>query len=146
MKINDYNAHLNRDLELIKQVVLKAANEKEFYANSRKRNYVVMRDVYYKLAREFTLKPFSIIADSLDKDHATVIHSIRKTKFLIKYDQLLQDLYARSKVDVMRLFTKDEYIEDEKVIIANMNIAKSYYRNLEMKLREIQNEPANSKQ
>lgn len=44
--------------------------------NTRRREYVYARSLYFKLAREFTAISMRDIAESVDRDHATVIHSI----------------------------------------------------------------------
>jgi hypothetical protein len=45
--------------------------------NTRKDEYIQARTMYYFLSREYTSRPLSDIGALLDKDHATVLHSIK---------------------------------------------------------------------
>lgn len=44
--------------------------------NTREREYVEARSLYFKLCRDFTSKSWSDMAKTLGKNHATAIHSV----------------------------------------------------------------------
>lgn len=61
---------------------------------TRKRNYVYARAVYFKLCREYTKLSLDDIGQTMDMDHASVVHSINKVfESVVIYDKFLEDLY-----------------------------------------------------
>ena len=71
---------------------------------SRKRNFVEARAMYYKLLRDVSNMTLQAIGDTVNKDHATIIHSLNSVDDWMKYDRKLTDrykniLYAIDKID-----------------------------------------------
>jgi len=71
---------------------------------SRKRNFVEARAMYYKLLRDVLNMTLQAIGDTVNKDHATIIHSLNSVDDWMKYDRKLADrykniLYAIDKID-----------------------------------------------
>ena len=68
-------------VELIKNLV-----EKEFdlqlKRKTRRRVYVEARAIYYMLLREKGRMSFANISETLDKNHATVLHAVKNLKKL----------------------------------------------------------------
>lgn len=64
--------------------------------NSRKRTIVDARKIYSKILREKGFC-YQSIADSLDKDHATIIHYIRTIDSILEYDKTLRNMYMTCK-------------------------------------------------
>lgn len=62
--------------------------------NTRKREYILARSMYYKLLRENTKMSFQEIANIFKKDHATVLHSIKQLNGYMEYDVTLRADYA----------------------------------------------------
>ena len=61
---------------------------------TRKRNYVYARAVYFKLCREYTKLSLDDIGQTVDMDHASVVHAISKVfDAVVFYDKFLEDLY-----------------------------------------------------
>ena len=100
-------------IELIKEYVNQVYNL-DILKNTRKRNYVEARCLYYKLCRELTKESLSNIGESVGRDHSGVIHSL---------NNVLQDSYAyivfeniklknklHKKTEVLRLLPKLETI------------------------------------
>lgn len=57
--------------------------------NSRKREYIMARCIYYYIAKKYTNRSFAAIGRELGKDHATAIHGLK----LYEQDRkVLQDL------------------------------------------------------
>jgi hypothetical protein len=62
--------------------------------NTREREYVEARSLYFKLCRDFTSKSCSEIGRSLKKHHATVIHSVKNVYDIAEYhNKRLKHLY-----------------------------------------------------
>lgn len=71
---------------------------------SRKRNFVEARAIYYKLLRELSGMTLHAIADTVNKDHATILHSLKSVDDWMRYDTKLADkykniLYAIDNID-----------------------------------------------
>ena len=122
-------------IELIKEYVNQVYNL-DILKNTRKRNYVEARCLYYKLCRELTKESLSNIGESVGRDHSGVIHSLNNVlhhlntedveKALLhfgKVENLPQDSYAyivfeniklkhklHKKTEVLRLLPKLETI------------------------------------
>ena len=54
---------------------------------SRAREIVYARAIYYKLCREFTKQPLSAIGREVGKDHATVLHACKTVNNLMDTDK-----------------------------------------------------------
>jgi len=109
---------------------------------SRKRDYVYARAVYFYLCREYT--PFSTekIGDSLGKDHATVLHAIKKViPIILRHEEALANVCLnfrdenKSYIDVKKR-KLDLMLDNKKLLIKNelltneLNTVKSnkFYR------------------
>ena len=71
---------------------------------SRKRNFVEARAMYYKLLRDVSNMTLQAIGDTVNKDHATILHSLNSVDDWMRYDRKLADrykniLYAIDKID-----------------------------------------------
>ena len=64
------------ELNQIKKLLIKVFNN-DFTVKNRKQEFVYQRSIYFRLCREFTTLPLCDIAASLNKNHATVIHSFK---------------------------------------------------------------------
>jgi len=78
--------------EMIKEIV-EQHYQLKLETNTRKREYVEARSIYYKLLREKTRLPLSHIGKTLNKDHATVLHSLKNLKDWLEYDQQIKSDY-----------------------------------------------------
>jgi len=87
--------------------------------NTRKREYVYARSLYYKLARDYTAIPLREIGEAVGRDHAGVIHGATK-KFPEAYDYspLIKDLYHR-----YANFKKTGKLESNDVSLLQQQIA-----------------------
>ena len=103
---------------MIKKVVTETTgidlNDKELNSRRISEN-VEARTMYFSLAREFTTLSLANIGKTIkpQKDHATVLYSIRKAKDAIRYDkpfrQKLENL--RSRVEYIRTQVEDSEID-----------------------------------
>ena len=75
-------------------------------SKTRQRKYVEARAVYYKLLRENSRMSLQAIGNTMNKDHATVLHSLRQIKDWLEYDKQLKRDYNTinsTLQDAMRL-------------------------------------------
>jgi hypothetical protein len=61
---------------------------------SRKRNFVEVRALYYRLLRDNLEMTLQSIANTVKKDHATVLHSLNNIDNWMKYSDDLRTYYA----------------------------------------------------
>lgn len=92
--------------EMIKEIVDNYF-ELNLKRNTRKRNYVEARAIFYKLCREFTKLSLEQIGKQVDRDHASVLHGIRSLNNWIEQDN-------RIKNNLRILRNKIRNFEDEK--------------------------------
>ncbi len=75
-------------------------------SKTRQRKYIEARAVYYKLLRENSRMSLQAIGNTMKRDHATVLHSLRQIKDWLEYDKELKRDYntINSRLqDAMRL-------------------------------------------
>ena len=60
---------------------------------SRKRNFVEARAIYYKLLRDISNMTLQAIGDTVNRDHATILHSLKSVDDWMKYDTKLSGKY-----------------------------------------------------
>ncbi len=75
-------------------------------SKTRQRKYVEARAVYYKLLRENSRMSLQAIGNTMKRDHATVLHSLRQIKDWLEYDKEIKRDYntINSRLqDAMRL-------------------------------------------
>ena len=71
---------------------------------SRKYKYVRARACYYVMARHYTASGYEQIGESVNKNHATVIHGQREFKEMCRVDKDLEEKYLLAK---SQLFTEE---------------------------------------
>ena len=62
-------------------------------SKTRQRKYVEARAIYYKLLRENSRMSLQAIGKTMNRDHATAIHSLRQIKDWLEYDKELKRDY-----------------------------------------------------
>ena len=119
-------------VELIKNLVESEFNL-QLKRKTRKRDYVEARAIYYMLLREKGRMTVASISSTLDKNHATVLHSIKNLNNWMLYDTNLKSIYdsLEKKVNELILKHPEEFgaveREEEFYVLA--------YNNLEAKHR-----------
>ena len=119
-------------VELIKNLVESEFNLK-LKIKTRRREYVEARAMYYMLLRDKGKMTVCAIAKTLDKNHATVLHSLKGLRDWMNYDTNIKSIYTNleKKVDnLIRLnpesFPFTTHVSEEEFYI-------SAYKNLEAK-------------
>ena len=97
---------------------------------SRKRNFVEIRALYYKLLRDVLGMTLQSIADTVNKDHATILHSIKNFDIWSSYSDDLRKSYT----NVMHMIHHYEYDSMD-----NLELSKLRYNNilLDLKVKEL---------
>ena len=80
--------------------------EENLFENSRRIDVVVARHIFFGLARRHTNMTFKRIGMYLDKDHATVMHGIKKLESHFLYDKDLLYKYNELNENVRRRLTE----------------------------------------
>ena len=122
-------------LELIKDLV-----ECEFRINisekTRKRNVVYVRNIYFKLCREFTYESYQSIANILSINHATVIHGENVCNdIILKFEPKYAERYFKLKKILNRICeTSYMYLDDNDDVQALLQY-KGKYKNALLETR-----------
>ena len=136
--------------EMIKEIV------EDFYKlkidlKTRQRKYVEARAIYYKLLRDNSRMSLEAIGKTMNRDHATALHSLKNIKDWLEYDeQLRQDYQTLNKrvehaarlnpdflsqavsiegfyeIEYKKLEEKHNYIVNNKIAEALVEEAKKY--------------------
>lgn len=79
--------------------------------NTREREYVEARALYFKICRDFTQHSFADIGKTLSKNHATVLHAINNVYPLAEaFNERVAKLYIVFK----KAFNEMDYSDEEK--------------------------------
>ena len=63
---------------------------------NRKRGVVDARKVYSKILRDNGYS-YELIGETIEKDHATIIHYVKNIEYLLSYDRILREKYVACK-------------------------------------------------
>ena len=89
-------------MEEMKKIQLIIEKETGLELNSpiRDRQHVYARTIYFKLCRERTHKTLKQIGESINKNHATVIHALKNVcPMLLQYEPAFEKTYTKIKSD-----------------------------------------------
>jgi recombinational DNA repair protein RecR len=118
-------------------------------ANTRKRNVIYGRVIYYRIARDITSHSLSAIGEPLKKDHATVLWHLQNNFDVIKlYEPKYYNLYLVAKDIAYKKVIKqnkeipmtiDEriekhYLDVNEELLAEVNQLKEYIEALNLTL------------
>jgi hypothetical protein len=103
----------------------------------QKREYVLARCLYYHFAKVMTKNSLKSIGALIDRDHATVIHSLKNFKSDLKKFELMSTAYEDIKLALSMPRIKGELIEDR---LRRLNyILKTQNNSLKKELIESEN-------
>tara|TARA_X000001382_G_scaffold67457_1_gene46853 strand:- start:555 stop:971 length:417 start_codon:yes stop_codon:yes gene_type:complete len=103
--------------------------------NTRKREYVYARAIYFKLCREFSHATLSSIGESVNRDHASVIHgmfvfdviALHKDTILSSYTKIRNELLMQNEDDLKKYNEENYYkIKYNKLIEEYQELQKKY--------------------
>ena len=103
--------------ETIKEIV-ESYFEISISRNTRKRQYVEARAIYFKLCREFTQLSLEQIGKSVNRDHASVLHGVRSINTWVQVDKRMSNSMhiLRNKI-INYQIEKDETVELNESIV-----------------------------
>ena len=86
--------------------------------NTRKRQYVEARAIYFKLCREFTQLSLEQIGKSVNRDHASVLHGCRSINTWVEVDKRINNNMRILKNKIVNYQKeKDETVELNESIV-----------------------------
>jgi hypothetical protein len=103
--------------------------------NTRKREYVYARAIYFKLCREFSHATLSSIGKSVNRDHASVLHglfvfdviALHKDTILSSYTKIRNELLVQNEDDLKKYNEENYYkIKYNKLIEEYQELQKKY--------------------
>ena len=135
---------LNRQTKKIASTIVNNYFGISINRKNRQRRYVLARSIFYKLLRDNTKMSFQEIANTFNKNHATVLHSIKQLEGYMEYDSSLRIDYIT--INSMFLDSVDKILTEKFVdaesdnpqyieLLTSFNELKNKYD----KLKEIHN-------
>ena len=103
--------------ELIRDLV-----ESEFRIDisteSRKREFVYARNIYFKLSRDFTCESYDSIGRNINRNHSTVLHGEKVCEdVILRFEPKYKERYIKLKKILNKICdTSDRYLDDNEDI------------------------------
>ena len=118
--------------ETIKEIV-ESYFELSISRNTRKRQYVEASAIYFKLCREFTQLSLEQIGESVNRDHASVLHGVRSINTWVEVDKRMNNSMhiLRNKI-INYQIEKDETVELNESIVLKYIQLKEQVKELEV--------------
>ena len=82
----------------------------------RKREIVDARKVYSKILKDSGYS-YELIGETINKNHATIIHYIKNIEYLLSYDQILREKYVSCKNIFTGKSIKDQVKKDVDIYV-----------------------------
>jgi len=103
---------------------------------SRKFEFIFARSCYYYLCRKFAKSSYSKISNSLNKNHATVMHSLKELPYILKQRKDLNESFNLiiKEADNNYIYENTKMTIDELVMEYNFVLLKT--GELENKLKK----------
>ena len=118
--------------ETIKEIV-ENYFELSISRNTRKRQYVEARAIYFKLCREFTQLSLEQIGESVNRDHASVLHGVRSINTWVQVDKRMNNSMRILKNKIINYqIEKDETVELNESIVLKYIQLKEQVKELEV--------------
>ena len=106
--------------ETIKEIV-ESYFELSISRNTRKRQYVEARAIYFKLCREFTQLSLEQIGESVNRDHASVLHGVKSINTWVQVDKRMNNNMRILKNKIINY-----QVEKDKTVELNESIVLKY--------------------
>lgn len=116
---------MQNKLEIL-QKVIESRLEIKLNKNTRKKEYIFARALFYGLAYDGNRFTYSTIGKYMGKDHATILHSIKNVFPQIMFDNNYKRLY-----DELSLIIEDSV--DEKTLRIHQNGIYNLYKEMQKK-------------
>ena len=98
----------------IVKIIQEESGLKNILKNTRKRNYVDARRIFYHILRNYHYLSLDKIGKLAgNRNHATVLHGLRSVEFLIKSDPSIGELFNRVSDRVLNLKSEKQVLLDK---------------------------------
>ena len=98
-------------IDTIKKIIQDESGIDNILKNSRKRSYVDARRIFYHILRNYHYLSLDKICKLCgNRNHATILHSLRDIDFLIKSDPDIASLFNRVSDRVLNLKTEKQLL------------------------------------
>lgn len=106
------------------EAVVRETLQVNIYNKNREQDIVEARAIYYHLCKKFTMLNYTQIGRTVGKNHATVLHSLKKLKLWRKlyddYNRTVERCEAKTKYIINLLHNKDVSVEDALIKLQNL--------------------------
>ena len=101
-------------IDNIKKIIQEESGLKDILKDTRKRNYVDARRIFYHILRNYHYLSLDKIGKiSRNRNHATVLHGLRNVEFLMKVDPSISNLFNRVSNRVLNLKSEKQLLLDK---------------------------------
>lgn len=98
----------------IVKIIQEESGLKNILKDTRKRNYVDARRIFYHILRNYHYLSLDKIGKLAgNRNHATVLHGLRSVEFLIKSDPSISELFNRVSDRVLNLKSEKQVLLDK---------------------------------
>jgi chromosomal replication initiation ATPase DnaA len=105
------NKEVKTTIDTIKKIIQDESGIDNILKNSRKRSYVDARRIFYHILRNYHYLSLDKIGKLCgNRNHATILHSLRDVDFLIKSDPDIASLFNRVSDRVLNLKTEKQLL------------------------------------
>ena len=95
---NNNNPSINSIVSAVVKVTGVEFNKVQ--SSSRRRNFVNARHLFCYFARKRTKLSFQEIGGIINRDHATIIHSVRNVEDLLSYDREFKEIVPAIQLEI----------------------------------------------
>ena len=131
--------------DLYRAIVEKHTNLK-LSTPTRRFNYVFARSCYYYLCRKFGLMSFAKISATVNKNHATVMHSLKELQYIIKHARVCNSIFQKIVSEVRKDYfipktkkTLDQLVTNHNYYLLENGNLKNIVKKLESKVKRLTN-------
>lgn len=109
-----YGGNKKTSIDNIKKIIQEESGLKDILKDTRKRNYVDARRIFYHILRNYHYLSLDKIGKiSRNRNHATVLHGLRNVEFLMKSDPSISSLFNRVSNRVLNLKSEKQLLLDK---------------------------------
>ena len=128
--------YYNTKVEKYREIVEKHTNLK-IDKLTREFDYVFARACYYYLCRKFGEMSFAKIGKSVNKIHATVMHSLRELPYIIKHDIVRNNLYNKIVKEAKKNHIETENGKSIEKLVSDHNFYLLQCEHLKTRLEQL---------
>ena len=111
---NPQKTNKKTSIDDIIKIIQEESGLKDILKDTRKRNYVDARRIFYHILRNYHYLSLDKIGKlSGNRNHATVLHGLRSVEFLMKSDLSISDLFNRVSNRVLNLKSEKKLLLDK---------------------------------